>query len=410
MKYVIIGNSTAAIACIEGIRSEDKESDIVLISDEERHCYGRPLISYCLMGRIKEENMDYRPRGFYQKNGVKALLGERVVKLDAKKKQVVTEKGAVISYDKLLVATGSRPFVPPMEGLDGVKCRHFFMTYGDMKGLEAALSEDRKVLVIGAGLIGLKCVEGILGRVKEITVVDLADRILPSVLDKRGADMVQSTLEERGVKFILGDCVRKFEDGCALLKDGGERIAFDILVIAVGVRPNTELVKEAGGEVVRGIVVDAKMHTSLPDVYAAGDCTEGYDRSIDGKRILALLPNAYFQGFCAGVNMADGVSSFMDGIPMNAVGFFDTHVLTAGVCEGEEIDLSKDGTYKKLYVKNGKLVGFILINDFLRAGIYTSLIRSGTELGSVDFALIAQEPALMAFSAETRVRKLAHRV
>ena len=352
--------------------------------------------------------MNYRPADFYQKNGAEVLYGRAARKIDPEAKTVELDGGEAIPYDRLLVATGSRPFVPPMQGLDGVKDRFPFMTMDDMLALEGALSKDKDVLVIGAGLIGLKCVEGILERVKSVSVVDMADRILPSILDKEGAAIVQRGLEARGVKFFLG--AERFEGSAAYLKNSKKKIEFDILVVAVGVRPNTELVKESGGEVNRGIVVDKGMRTSIKDVYAAGDCAEGYDSSVGSGRILALLPNAYFQGSVAGVNMAGGMAVHDDAIPMNAIGFFETHVLTAGVYEGECIEEVSDKVYKKLFLKEGRLVGFILINDFLRAGIYTSLIRNKTPLAEVDFELIKNRPQLLAFSAEERKQMLAQRV
>ena len=410
MNYVIIGNSIAAVACIEGIRSVDKKGAITVISAEKYPVYGRPLISYCLLGRVKRENMNYRPADFYQKNGAEVLYGRVARKIDPEAKTVELDGGEAIPYDRLLVATGSRPFVPPMQGLDGVKDRFPFMTMDDMLALEGALSKDKDVLVIGAGLIGLKCVEGILERVKSVSVVDMADRILPSILDKEGAAIVQRGLEARGVKFFLGDSAERLEGSAAYLKNSKKKIEFDILVVAVGVCPNTELVKEAGGEVNRGIVVDKGMRTSIKDVYAAGDCAEGYDSSVGSGRILALLPNAYFQGSVAGVNMAGGMAVHDDAIPMNAIGFFETHVLTTGVYEGECIEEVSDKVYKKLFLKEGRLVGFILINDFLRAGIYTSLIRNKTPLAEVDFELIKNRPQLLAFSAEERKQMLAQRV
>lgn len=410
MKYVIIGNSIAATACIEGIRSVDKEGAITVISAEKYPVYGRPLISYCLLGRVKRENMGYRPADFYEKNGVTVLYGRVAEKIDAENKKITLDGGEVVAYDKLLVSTGSRPFVPPMEGLDKVEHKYSFMTMDDMLALEAGLSPEKRVLVIGAGLIGLKCVEGILNRVKSVSVVDMADRILPSILDKEGAAIVQKGLEEKGVKFYLSDSAEKFEGSTAYLKNSKEKVDFDILVVAVGVRPNTDLIKEAGGEVNRGIVVDKGMRTTLRDVFAAGDCAEGYDSSIGSNRILALLPNAYFQGNVAGVNMAGGIATQNDAIPMNAIGFFETHVLTAGVYEGEVISDIHDNVFKKLFVKDGYLVGFILINDFLRAGIYTSLIRNKNPLSEVDFGLLEKEPQLLAFSKQARKEKLAQRV
>ena len=409
MKYVIIGNSTAAVAAIEGIRSVDKKGAITVISSEKHHCYGRPTISYYLKGDIKRENMLYRPADFYEKNGVKVLLGKTAVKIDVEEKTVLIEGGKKIAYDKLLVATGSRPFVPNMSGLERVKNLFNFMTCDDMLALEKALSKDKSVLIVGAGLIGLKCAEGILDRVGKVTVVDLADRVLPSVLDKEGAAIVEEKLKEKGAEFILGDCVTEFTENSATLKSGRE-VPFDIVVIAAGVIPNTGLVKEAGGECNRGVLIDTSCRTSLNAVYAAGDCAEGYDSTIDKNRVLALLPNAYFQGKCAGLNMAGSECGFDKGIPMNAVGFFGLHILSAGIYEGECMQETDNGSYKKLFIKDDKLVGFILIGNIERAGIYTALIRDKTDLNTVDKNLLLKEPQLMAFTEEARRSKLARTV
>ena len=406
MQYVIIGNSTAATFAIEGIRAVDKAGSITVISDETRPAYGRPLISYYLYGRIRLENTAYRPASFYTDNGVTLKYGVRAEKIDPKKKTVVLSDGSTIGYDKLLVATGSSPLVPPADGLDAVKY-HTFMTMDAALALEKELSPEKRVLVVGAGLIGLKCVEGILDRVGSVTVVDLAARILPSILDEAGAAIVQERLEARGVNFVLGDCAVRYAPGLATLRSGKE-VPFDILVIAAGVRPNVSLVKEAGGEVNRGIVVNDRQETTIPDVYAAGDNCESYDICSGTRRILALLPNAAFQGETAGRNMAGGDAAFDKAAPFNALGLFDTHIATAGAYEGEAYTDLSEG-YKKLFVKDNKLVGFILIDCIERAGIYTSLIREQTPLDTVDFELLKKNPALMAFARGTREEYLTRR-
>ena len=406
MQYVIIGNSTAATFAIEGIRAVDKAGSITVISDETRPAYGRPLISYYLYGRIKLENTDYRYASFYTDNGVTLKYGVRAEKIDPKKKTVALSDGSTIGYDKLLVATGSSPLVPPADGLDTVKY-HTFMTMDAALALEKELSPEKRVLVVGAGLIGLKCVEGILDRVGSVTVVDLAARILPSILDEEGSAIVQERLEARGVNFVLGDCAVRYAPGLATLRSGKE-VPFDILVIAAGVRPNVSLVKEAGGEVNRGIVVNDRQETTIPDVYAAGDNCESYDICSGTRRILALLPNAAFQGETAGRNMAGGDAAFGKAAPFNALGLFDTHIATAGVYEGEAYTDTSEG-YKKLFVKGNKLVGFILIDCIERAGIYTSLIREQTPLDTVDFELLKKNPALMAFARGTREEYLTRR-
>ena len=185
----------------------------------------------------------------------------------------------------------------------------------------------------------------------------------------------------------------------------GERVEFDILVLAVGVRPNTELVGEAGGEVGRGITVTEKMETSLPGIFAAGDCTEGYDAVLGERRVLALLPNAYMQGQCAGVNMAGGERIFDSAIAMNSIGFFGLHMMTAGCCDGEMSEEKDGGAIRRFFVKDGLLRGYILIGQTDRAGIYTALIREKTPLDTVDFELTKKAASNLIFSEKIRKKK-----
>lgn len=405
MKYVIIGNSAAAIGCIEGIRSIDKEGSITVISSENWHTYSRPLISYLLLGKTDTERMKYRPDSFYADNNCSVMLGTTVVKILPEQKQVLTDDGKSIAYDKLLVATGSNPFVPPIEGMDTAKSVHTFMSLNDALALKKDLTPESRVIVLGGGLIGLKCVEGILHLVKKITVIDMADRVLPSILDAEGSKMVQKHLEKKGVEFLLGNSIAKVNGQKAVLKSG-EILDFDTLVVAVGVRANTALVAQAGGKVNRGIATNLKCETSIPDVYAAGDCSESYDITIDQTRVLALLPNAFMQGETAGINMAGGESFYNHAIPMNAIGFFGLHIISAGSYEGECYTKVMENSYKKLFYKDNVLKGFILIGDVARAGIYTALIREKTPLDSIDFELIKERPQLMAFSSKERAERL----
>lgn len=405
MNYVIIGNSAAAVGCVEGIRSADKSGNITIISSEPHHVYSRPLISYLIYGKTNLQNMKYRNDSFYVDNNVNPILGVTVTKVDYSNKKVILDNNEEVTFDKLLFATGSAPFVPPMKGLDEVKNKFAFMKLDDAKALSSALTKESRVLIIGAGLIGLKCCEGISKKVKEITVIDMAQRILPSILDEDGSEIVKKHIENQGVKFILNNSVKEFNSTTAVLKDG-EKIEFDILVVAVGVRPETKLAAEIGCNVNRGIVTDKYCKTNLENVFAAGDCSESYDITSDEIRVLALLPNAYMQGETAGINMAGGEKIYDKAIPMNAIGFFGLHIITAGNYVGEAFTEKTDNTYKKLISRDNLLKGFILIGDVLRAGIYTSLIREKTPIDTIDFDLIKEKPQLMAFTKEERAVKL----
>ncbi len=405
MKYVIIGNGAAATGAVEGIRSVDKTGSITVVSREDHHVYCRPLISYLLEGKTDEKKMLYRPGNFYEENGVDVLYGVSAEKIDPAAKKVTLSDGRALDYDALCVATGSAPFVPEVKGLRNVGRVHTFMTLDDAKALEKDLTPQSRVLIVGAGLIGLKCAEGILERCKSVTVCDLAPRVLSSILDDDCAAIMQHKLEDMGVEFMLDDTVAEFEENSAHMRSG-KTVGFDVLVMAVGVRANVSLIKDIGGEVNRGIIVSDKMETSLKDIYAAGDCTESTDITSGVKKVMAIMPLAYMQGRCAGVNMAGGEELLSNALPMNSIGFGGLHCMTAGSYTGECYEEKTSTSIKRLYTEDNLLKGFILIGCNDRAGIYTSLIRNRTPLDTVDFDLLKRSPALAPFGKSYREEKL----
>ena len=400
MRYVIIGGSAAAIGCIEGVRSVDKTGEIILITGETEWNYSRPLISYLLEGKTTRDKMWCRPDSFFTRNGVTVKAGVLATTLDAGDRTVRLSTGERLAYDRLLAATGSRPFVPPIPGLETVERTFCFQTLSDASALAEALRPESRVLILGAGLTGVKCAEGIRGLCAQIAIADLAPRVLPAVLDDTAA-MVQARMEEKGVRFYLNDSAAAFRGNTARLQSGTE-LEFDVLVTAVGVRPNTQLVADAGGAVDRGILVDGRCATTLPDVYAAGDCAQGYDAVSGEKRMLPLWPNAMLQGETAGINMAGGRADYTQGIALNASGVFGLHMVTAGSYEGESFTVQRDGSYKRLVTADGVLKGVIMVGDVSRAGIYTDLIRKKKPLSEIDFDLIRESPQLMAFSQKDR--------
>jgi len=405
LKYVIIGNSTAAVGAVEAIRRNDRNGRIVIIGNEKYHVYSRPLISYLLLGKTDEERMKYRGDDFYSTHQCELKLGRTAQKIDVEQKCVILDNGETESYDRLFLATGSSPVVPPIPGLDKVEKKFTFTTLDDARALEGALFEGARVLILGAGLIGLKCAEGISKKKVEIICVDLSPKVLSSILDDQSSEMVRKHLEDHHIRFYLGRQVTGFEGYTAVLNDGTQ-IPFDVLVLAVGVRPNISLLRDAGGRTNRGILIDDHCRTSIPDIYAAGDCCESLDVSSGETKIMALLPNAYMQGECAGMNMSGVDYVFDKAIPMNAIGLFGKHIITAGTYKGDTYFESDGEHFKKLFYSDNKLNGFILIGNIEKAGIYTALIREKTPLDTIDFELICQTPGLMAFSRETRAEKL----
>ncbi|MBQ3340118.1 MAG: NAD(P)/FAD-dependent oxidoreductase [Atopobiaceae bacterium] len=409
-RYVIIGGGIAGINCIEGIRSVDADGPITLVSAEEDSNYGRPLISYYLEGKTSPQRMSYRGEDFYARMGVTALHGVSAEKIDAKARKIALSNGGKLPYDELCVAAGSSPFVPPMEGLDTVPARFSFMTLADARALEQAVFPETRVLIVGGGLIGLKCAEGLHAITERLTVCDLAPHVLSSILTPDASELVEQHLESLGIALMLGDSAARFDGTRAYMRSGAE-VEFDVLVLAIGVRPNVSLVKDAGGETGRGIVVDARMATTLPHVFAAGDCVESANLVTGQRGPIAILPNAAQQGRTAGINMACGEAEADGSVPMNSMGLFGLHIMTAGSYPGEDaggqvFSAIGDGTYKKLFMKDGRLVGFILMGDVHRAGIYTALIREQRPLDSIDYEAIFQDPSLIPFGRAYRKQKL----
>ncbi len=406
-RYVILGGSIAGVSCVEGIRRVDLEGEITLVCAEKTANYGRPLISYYLEGKTDLARMSWRGADFFEKNRVRVLTDTRAERLDAQAKQVVLSSGETLGYDAVCLCVGSYPFSPRMEGVETVAEKHSFFTLEDALALEKTVTPEKRVLIVGAGFIGLKCTEGLRDRAKSVVVCDLAPHAMSASLDGDCAPILERHLENNGIRLLLGNTVQRFEGQTAHMT-GGETVEFDVLVVAIGVRPNVSLFTEAGGKAGRGVPVDEKMQTSLPGVWAAGDCTESVELTTGQPGVLAILPNASAQGRCAGENMAGGDAVFDKGMRMNSIGFFGLHIMSAGTCLADECvyaELGETGC-KKLFASGGVLKGFILIGDVSRAGIYTAMIREKTPLESLDFEAVKKNPSLLPFGKKYRAQKL----
>jgi len=397
-KYVLIGGSIATEGAIEGILSIEKNADITVICGEKRPLYSRPLISYALEKKTTDEKMYFHGKDYYEKKGVKAVyaVADRV---DAERKVVIAE-GKEYPYDELLVATGSKPFVPPIKGLESVTKKHTFYTMDDMMGLRADLEKGGKVLIVGAGLIGMKCAEGVKEYTDDIVIADMAPRPLPAATTPEAGTIVQDRLSSI-IDFRLNAALDHFEGNKAVF-GSGEEIEFDILVLALGVRPQVGLLKEIGAEVNRGIVVNEKMRTNLPHIYAAGDVVESYEAVGENKRLLQLFPSAYLGGKTAGKNMAGEDAAFLTDIPMNATNLFGVRITSAGLFVGEKTEVTVGEDYRALYTEGGVIKGFILIGDSARAGILTDFIRKKRPIGEMDAKEFLAGRDLSVYPAEER--------
>ncbi len=415
--YAIVGNSAAGIGAVEGIRSVDRKGSITVVSDEPYRTYSRPLISYYLGGKVQPRNMYYRSKGFYKKNYVNTLLGRRVQKVKRTKKELELSSGDKIIYKKLLLATGGVPFVPPIKDLGGPGV-FTFTTWDDAKKLASEATDNKKVVVIGGGLIGLKAVEGLVEIGCDVTVVELADRVLSTILDKQGSDIFTRHLKDLGVNVYTADTVVDIirHDGKGItgvrLKSG-RRISCEIVVVAIGVKPNVELAVDAKLSVDRGIIVDRYMKTSASGIYAAGDVVETYDVLAEVKRPQPIWPNACNQGKIAGQNMAGGKREYDGSFGMNSLEICGLPAITVGLFDVSnkkyQIKMDKDKEkkiYKKLVILDDRIIGAIFIGDIDRAGIITGLIKDKVNISEFKADLLMEGFGCAMFPEELRRERL----
>ena len=425
MKYLIIGNSAAAVGAVEAIRRNDKGNFITIISDEPHHVYSRPLISYLLAGHTKEDKMYYRDENFYKENNVETVFNKRVTGVDTKKKQVILDnkgqvargKGQAIEYDKLLIATGGTPFVPPIKGKDR-KNVYTFTKWSDAAEILKVSKNVKKAVVIGAGMIGLKAIEGLNAIGIDVTVVELAPEVLSRALDKDASRIVQRKMEEAGVEVITNNEVveitGKGNVATGVVLRDKKKIKCDLVIVAIGVIPNIGFIKDSGIKINRGIVVDERMETNLKGIYAAGDVAEALNMLTNEKMPIPIWPLAYRQGGIAGDNMSGGSQVYKGGFPMNSIEFPGVPTISIGIIEprgeGYESIIKNDaanGNYKRIIIKNERLVGAILVGDDVdRAGILTGLIKEQTLVTAFKDKLLDRNFGFVHTSREHRRVKL----
>jgi len=414
MRIVIIGNSATAVGAIESIRDHDQACDITAVSDEGPMIYSRPMLSHLLAGEIERTRLAYRPADWYARQHVGLISDDPVTAILPADHMIVTGSGRTVAYDRLLISTGGQPIIPPVTGLnlEGV---FTFTRQRDATRLMRFLDgqEERHVIVVGGGMIGIKVADALLKRGLRVTMVELAPTILAAALDPTASCMMTRRLEQHGARVLTENTVTAIEgdDGqvsSVTLKDG-TAIPCDAVVYGIGVRPNSSLASSAGLKVNRGICVDEFMRTSDPHIYAAGDVAEAYDLVVDMNRTVAIWPNAYRQGTIAGAHMVGVLRPDPGGVAMNTVEVMGLPAMSIGngnaPDEGYEVLTQLDeraSSYKRLVMRDGRLVGAILVGQIDRAGIYTGLIRNRIDVGQQRQRLLEGHISLLALPEEYR--------
>lgn len=399
-RIVIIGNSAAGISAAEIIRQKDKDSKIIIVSNEDYLGYHRCLISHYLAGDIKEERIIYRPKDFYSGNNIELILNKKAQRIDVKKNQVIVEDLAdrsqdkiKIEYDVLALANGASSKFP--KDLKGIQKNGVFgfRTIADAKQILELVPVAQVACVLGGGLVGLKAAYALKKKNLEVKVIVRSPQILSQVLDKYGAGLFERHLSENGIDILTACDAQEIignGDVKAVKLSSGKVIACSIVVVAKGVEPNIDLIKDSGINSEEGVLVDDYLKTNIPNIYAAGDIAETFDPILEKRQINALWPNAIEQGLLVGENILSGNKKYIGSVGMNSVEFFGLPMISFGITnpktdEYEELIYKdeKQNIYKKLVLKNNIIKGAIFVNRVENIGILLKLAKLKVDVSSL---------------------------
>jgi nitrite reductase (NADH) large subunit len=365
MKYVIVGSGVAGMTAALDLARRNV-GEITLYTEDKYPYYYRPRLTEFLAGGLTMDELVRRPLSWYKQRGINVQLGTRVIGLRPEEAQIILEDGTAVPYDRLLLAMGSLPFVPPIKGADKPGLRTW-RTLEDTLSLQQEASQCGTTLVIGGGLLGLEAARGLLGFCSDVTVLEVFPRLLPRQLDEEGAQLLHDFVESLGINVEVGVYVDEILGDTHVtgvrLKDGREFPA-QLVLVSAGVRCNTCFADEAGLETDRGIVVDEHMATNIPGVYAAGDVAvyKGYN--------WAIAPIAQAQARVAAANMAGEAVVYEAMVPSTSLKVVGLDVTSVGVVnpEGEGTiqvrNLDEEaGTYKKIVLQENVIVGAIIVGE-----------------------------------------------
>ena len=411
MRYVIIGSSAAGAQAAEELCALDKDSKIVVVSQEGYPPYSRCLISRYADGRLLESDLYFKTKDFFKKCGVEENLHTTAAKIDRAAKKLICENAKEIEYDKLLIATGARPRFPKIDGLDlsGVTCFH---SLDDAYRVAESVAFVKEAVVVGAGFVGLEAAYALTRLGIKVTVVERCSQILPNQLDIIASKIIQRDLEELGVEVILNESlisINGTESVYDVTTADKAHIKCEFVVIATGITPNKELAEQAGLDTDRGILVDEFLMTSDANIFAAGDCIEIQDVSTGKRTLSATWFNAVLQAKFASHNMAGERRRYTGAVGIqNAVQFHQIPAISFGktLIEDESSDgyevisIHSGNVYKKLVLKEDKICGMIFVGDIAKSGFYASLIRQEVDVSKYRDKLLDQDFSYAYFKDE----------
>lgn len=382
MEYVILGAGAAGITAAKTIRKADENGKITVISTDTQ-VHSRCMLHKYLSHERDAAGISFVDPDFFEKNQITWLQGKTVNRLDTQGKKVYTDQGDEVSYDRLLIATGAESFIPPVGNLREAENVFGLRHLRDAQAIDELAKNAENIVIIGSGLVGLDAAYGLMETGKKVSIVEMADQILPVQLDKTAAFEYQKRFEEAGARFYLGrkaaDTVME-EDKIIreIILDNGEKLPCDLIIVAAGVRSAVAGMEGEGIVIDRGIKVDDYLQTGAEGVYAAGDVTG----------LSGIWPNAQKQGETAALNMCGSHVEYTDRYAIkNTINFFGLVSMCIGVIlpqEGDVVIAREDSrNYKRVVLRDGKVVGVLLQGDISHGGIWQYLIKNQISISGI---------------------------
>jgi assimilatory nitrate reductase electron transfer subunit len=408
-RIVVVGNGMAGSRLVSELRARDREVPITVFGAEAAQPYNRVLLSNVLAGATAPGDIGLVDPGWYAVNGVDARLGAEVVAIDRQRKTVTSADGTVTPYDTLVLATGSAPVVPPLRGLDaeGVVV---FRTLDDCRDIMDRADGAESAVVVGGGLLGLEAARGLAGRGLRVTVVHLADHLMERQLDAEAGDVLRRTIGDLGVRVLVGARLtgaRTAGGGVTGVELGdGTVLPADLVVLACGIRPETGLARAAGLTVDRGVVVDDRLRSiDDHDVHAIGECAQ-HQGTVYGLVAPAWEQARILAGLLTGADARYAGSRMVTRLKAAGIELAAMGETALGDDEAEVVRFADPtrGTYKKVVIRDGRLIGAILIGETTTAGLLTQLYdraapvptdRLGLLFAGLDAAAPAETPVRM---------------
>jgi len=385
-RLVVVGNGMAGMRAVEELISRAPDRfEITVIGAEPHPNYNRILLSSVLAGEKTLDDIVLNPQDWYQRHGIRLIAGNRATSIDRAARQVALADGTAVSYDKLLIATGSRPLAPPIPGL-GLANVRAFRDIADVEAMIAAARDHRRAVVIGGGLLGLEAAWGLKRRGMSVALVHLMPTLMERQLDIAAAALLYRDLQARGIAFFTNSQTEEIagtEAAEAIVLADGRRIPADFVVVAIGVRPHIDLARAAGLDVNRGILVGDDMATSDPDICAIGECIE------HNGLVFGLIAPIWEQAKVCGARLAGEDTVYVPPPPFTSLKITGVDVFSAGTLAAadeaeEEITLhdAKRGLYKKVILRDDRVVGSVLYGGVADGPWYVDLMRGKVDVSS----------------------------